>query len=174
MTTLNFFNLPNPSSLTMALDFFLFLFGMEWNRVTITEATIWPILLASDDDGWWWAWRNRWNAWSGKQKYSEKICPVPLCPPQNPHNLARPPLWVAGDWPPEKRYGLHPEVSRASTRNEYQKIFLGIMRGRHVRLTTYPPSLSRLSRQCGIFSISQPSSRPVTRLALLSLPVRLY
>jgi hypothetical protein len=25
----------------------------------------------------------------GKPKYSEKTCPVPLCPPQNPHGLTR-------------------------------------------------------------------------------------
>jgi hypothetical protein len=35
--------------------------------------------------GWLWWWRNRWNDWQGKPKYSEKTCPVPLCPPQTPH-----------------------------------------------------------------------------------------
>jgi hypothetical protein len=43
--------------------------------------------------------------------------------------------------------------------------------GRRVRLSTYPQSVSRLSRQCGIFNTSQlyKLPRPVTEIALLLL-----
>jgi hypothetical protein len=60
---------------------------------------------------------------------------------------------------------LGPKVYSASNRNEYQKVKLGGCLG----LTTLPPSVSRLSRQCGILNISQPSrpQRPVTGIALL-------
>jgi hypothetical protein len=54
-----------------------------------------------------------------------------------------------------------------STGNIKKKCFLGVKCCRCVRLTTLPPSMSRLYRHCGVLNILQPP-RPGTGLALLT------
>jgi hypothetical protein len=53
--------------------------------------------------------------------------------------------------------------------------FWGVERGRWVGLTTLPPSVSQLSRQCGILNISQPYRPPwpVIGIALLTWEIKL-
>jgi hypothetical protein len=57
----------------------------------------------------------------------------------------------------------------ASNRNEYQKIFRRVKQAQRIRLATYLPSVSQLSRKCGILDISQPHRPPwpVTGITLL-------
>jgi hypothetical protein len=65
---------------------------------------------------------------------------------------------------------LCPGVYSASNRNEYQRqksFFWGVKHGWYRRLTTLPPSVCQLSRQCGILNISQlyMPPRPITGIA---------
>jgi hypothetical protein len=60
-------------------------------------------------------------------------------------------------------------VCSACGRDEYHKISEVVESSRRVELAIWPPSVNRLSRQCGILDILQPCRppRPITGIALL-------
>jgi hypothetical protein len=60
-----------------------------------------------------------------------------------------------------------------STRERNKKCFWGVVRGRRVRLTTPPPSVSLLSKPCVILNISQPY-RPSQTVMVIDLLIYIY
>jgi hypothetical protein len=73
-----------PVTIAGQLEIFLFLFGAKWKRIHYYWGHYRPIVPAPYDDGWSWVWSNRWNAWQGKPKYSEKTCSYAVLSTRNP------------------------------------------------------------------------------------------
>jgi hypothetical protein len=69
---------------------------------------------------------------------------------------------------------LGPWVDSASNRNEYQESSWVVKCGQCIRLTNLSPSVSRLSRQCGILNISQPCRPPQPVMVIVLLYFTLH
>jgi hypothetical protein len=71
--------------------------------------------------------------------------------------------------PNSSSHTMAPGLNQPLTEINARKCFWGVEHGRQVRLSISPPSVSQLSRQCGILNISQLYRHPqtVTGRALL-------
>jgi hypothetical protein len=73
-----------------------------------------------------------------------------------------------------RHYALIPSLTDMSTRDRNNKCFWGVERGRCVNLTNSAPSVSRLSRWCGILNISQAYSPPQAIMGTVSFYFEIF
>jgi hypothetical protein len=81
-------HLAGVSSLYSEKSLVLVIFFFFWSGVRLsplgTSATNWPIVPAPDNTRWW-VWSSRWNE-NWHRITRSNLAPVPLCPPQIPHD----------------------------------------------------------------------------------------